>query len=99
MGVALEEFSEFQINFIWIYLFFIGIIGTIANGTVLLLYIMTKGLRTPMNTLFISLCVGDGLVSLFGTFVSSIFVMTRTVMNPAIGNFYGFITFYAGKLN
>jgi len=63
-----EPVSEHQHTYIGIYLFFVGILGTLDNGLVVLMFLKFRKLLTPSNLLLLNLCIADLGICLAGGF-------------------------------
>ncbi|CAL4118452.1 unnamed protein product, partial [Meganyctiphanes norvegica] len=63
-----EPVSPHQHTYIGIYLFFVGILGTLDNGLVVAMFLRFRKLLTPSNLLLLNLCIADLGICLMGGF-------------------------------
>nr|AMP19653.1 peropsin [Euphausia superba] len=63
-----EPVSSYQHIYIGIYLFFVGILGTLDNGLVVVMFLRFRKLLTPSNMLLLNLCIADLGICLMGGF-------------------------------
>jgi len=63
-----EPISPNQHTYIGFYLFFVGILGVLDNGLVVVMFLKFRKLLTPSNLLLLNLCIADLGICLAGGF-------------------------------
>jgi len=93
--------SPHQHTYIGLYLFFVGILGTLDNGLVVLMFMKFRKLLTPSNLLLLNLCITDLGICLAGGFPFSgtSSLAGRWLWGDWGCQFYAFMGFFFGIAN